>query len=94
MIASARSVADFDVHQALDLCSDLLLKFGGHQAAAGLSMGKDNFDEFKVRFEKIVSERIQEHQKTPSIQIDTDIHINDLNRDFFSFHRKLAPWPS
>ena len=92
LIASARSVADFDVHQALDLCSDLLLKFGGHQAAAGLSMGKDNFDEFKVRFEKIVSERIQEHQKTPSIQIDTDIHINDLNRDFFSFHRKLAPF--
>lgn len=92
LVASARSVADFDLYEALDLCSDLFLKFGGHQAAAGLVMEKEKFEEFKERFEKIVSKRIKEHQRTPSIQIDTIIHIDDLNREFYNFHRKLAPF--
>lgn len=92
MVASARSVSDFDVHEALDLCSEHFLKFGGHQAAAGLSMEKSKFEAFKQKFEKIVSEKIQEHQKMPSITIDTTIEIEDLNREFFNFHRKLAPF--
>jgi len=52
MVASARSVADFDIHKALEFCSDLFMKFGGHQAAAGLSMEKEHFEEFKIRFEE------------------------------------------
>jgi len=92
MVASARSVADFDVHDALESCSEFFLKFGGHPAAAGLSMEKDKFDLFREKFEKIVAEKIQEHQKEPSIKIDSDVHIDDLNKDFFNFHRKLAPF--
>lgn len=92
MVASARSISDFDVHEALDLCSEYFLKFGGHQAAAGLSMEKEKFEAFKEKFEKIVSEKIQDHQKEPSITIDTDIEIEDLNRDFYNFHRKLSPF--
>ena len=92
MVASARSVSDFDVHEALDLCSEHFLKFGGHQAAAGLSMEKSKFEAFKQKFEKVVSEKIQEHQKMPSISIDTVIEIEDLNREFFNFHRKLGPF--
>ena len=92
MVASARSVADFDIHQALEFCSDLFMKFGGHQAAAGLSMEKDKFEEFKVRFEEYVKMNIQEHQKEPSIYIDSVVKPEDLNREFFNFHRKLAPF--
>lgn len=92
MVASARSVSDFNVHEALDLCSEYFLKFGGHQAAAGLSMEKDKFEDFKIKFEKIVGEKIQEHQKEPSITIDTVIDMEDINRDFFNFHRKLSPF--
>ena len=92
MVASARSVSDFDVHEALDLCSEHFLKFGGHQAAAGLSMEKSKFEAFKQKFEKVVSEKIQEHQKMPSISIDTVIEIEDLNREFLNFHRKLGPF--
>ena len=91
-VASARSVADFDIHQALEFCSDLFIKFGGHQAAAGLSMEKDKFEEFKVRFEEYVKMNIQEHQKEPSIYIDSVVKPEDLNREFFNFHRKLAPF--
>ncbi len=92
MVASARSVSDFDVHDALEDCSDLFLKFGGHPAAAGLSMEKSQFELFKQKFEKVVSEKIKEHQKEPSITIDSEVKIDDLNKDFFNFHRKLAPF--
>lgn len=92
LVASARSVSDFDVHQALELCSEYFTKFGGHPAAAGLSMEKDNFEAFKKKFEEVVASSIQEHQKTPSITIDADVEIENLNKDFFNFHRKLAPF--
>ena len=92
MVASARSVSDFDVHEVLDACSDLFLKFGGHQAAAGLSMEKDKFEEFKIKFEKAVADKIKDYQKVPSVQIDTIIDIDHLNREFYNFHRKLSPF--
>lgn len=92
LVASARSVSDFDVHQALELCSEYFTKFGGHPAAAGLSMEKDNFEAFKKKFEEVVASSIQEHQKTPSITIDADVEIENLNEDFFNFHRELAPF--
>ncbi len=92
IVASARSVSDFDVHEALEICSNYFLKFGGHPAAAGLSMEKEKFELFKEKFEKTVAEKIQEHQKKPSIQVDSDVEIDDLNKDFFNFHRKLAPF--
>ncbi len=92
MVASARSVSDFDVYEALDNCSEYFLKFGGHRAAAGLSMRKDQFEEFRKKFEEVVKQNIQAHQKEPSIQIDTDIDIDDLNREFYNFHKKLAPF--
>ncbi|NAW49997.1 single-stranded-DNA-specific exonuclease RecJ [Elizabethkingia argentiflava] len=92
VVASARSVADFDLHQALDSCADLFLKFGGHRAAAGLSMEKKHFSQFKKRFEETVKVSIKEHQKSPSIEIDAEISLQDLNHDFFQFHRWLAPF--
>lgn len=92
LVASARSVSDFDVHQALEECSDLFLKFGGHPAAAGLSMEKGKFETFKKKFEEVVSNSIQEHQREPSITIDSEMDIEYLNKEFFNFHRKLAPF--
>lgn len=92
MVASARSVSDFDIYKALEKCSHLLEKFGGHQAAAGLTLKKENFEEFKTLFEKVVSEQIQEYQKTPIIEIDCEIKLNQLNEKFFNFHQKLAPF--
>ncbi|MBS1549315.1 MAG: single-stranded-DNA-specific exonuclease RecJ [Bacteroidetes bacterium] len=92
MVASARSISDFDLHDALEDCSEFFLKFGGHPAAAGLSMEKNNFEAFKIKFEQVVAKKIQEHQKLPTITIDSVIEIDMLNKDFFSFHKKLAPF--
>lgn len=92
LVASARSVSDFDVHSALDMCSEYFMKFGGHQAAAGLSMEKSKFETFKKRFEEVVSSRIQNHQKEPSISIDSEMDPTYFNREFINFYRKLAPF--
>lgn len=92
LVASARSVSDFDVHKALESCSELFLKFGGHPAAAGLSMEKDKLEEFKIKFEKTVSNTIEEYQKKPTIVIDAKVEVEDLDKDFFNFHRKLGPF--
>jgi len=50
---SARSIPGFDVHHALSMCAELLIKWGGHKAAAGLTIAADRIDEFADRFEKI-----------------------------------------
>lgn len=92
IVASARSVSDFDVHGALEECSHLFLKFGGHPAAAGLSMQKDQFKLFQETFEKVVAKNIQNYQKEPTVKVDSVVVIEDLNKDFFNFHRKLAPF--
>lgn len=92
IVASARSISDFDIHQALENCSDLFSRFGGHQAAAGLSMNEKNLEEFKLRIEEAVKNTITEEQKHPSIEIDTEIKINDLNSNFYRFHKKLEPF--
>lgn len=92
VVASARSVSDFDIHHAVEQCSLLLLKFGGHRAAAGLTMEKKNLEAFKSQFEKVVCETIKEHQKSPVIEIDLVMSVKDINQNFFNFHRKLAPF--
>jgi len=92
MVASARSIADFDLHKALDYCSNLFTKFGGHRTAAGLSIEKKNFEEFKLKFEKTVKNNIKEYQKIPSIEIDSEVNIYDLDKDLFKFHKWLEPF--
>lgn len=92
LVASARSVADFDIHHALEMCSNYFMKFGGHPAAAGLSMEKEKFTAFKEKFENVVADSIMIHQKEPSISVDSVIELEELNKDFFNFHRKLAPF--
>jgi single-stranded-DNA-specific exonuclease len=92
LVASARSVSDFDVHDALENCSEYFLKFGGHPAAAGLSIARDQFEPFKTKFEKVVASKIKDHQKEPTLEIDAEVTVDELNRDFFSFHKKLAPF--
>lgn len=92
LVASARSVSDYDVHHALEMCSEYFTKFGGHPMAAGLSMEKKNFEAFKIKFEQVVRDTIKDYQKEPSIMIDQEVSIELLNKDFFNFHRKLAPF--
>jgi len=75
---SARSVKGFDVHHAIEQCSDLLEQFGGHKYAAGLSLKTENVEAFQKRFEEVVSSSITEEQQTREIAIDGILTSEDF----------------
>lgn len=92
LAASARSVKDFDVYNALEACSDYLEQFGGHMYAAGLTLKEDQFENFKNQFEKVVSETINEELLIPEILIDAAINLTDINERFIRILKQFEPF--
>ncbi|MGI6219710.1 MAG: single-stranded-DNA-specific exonuclease RecJ [Bacteroidaceae bacterium] len=88
---SARSVSGFDVYKAVDHCRDLLLNFGGHTYAAGLSLKTENVPAFTKRFEEYVTAHILPEQKSPVLHIDALIDFQDVTFKFYQDLKKFAP---
>ena len=89
---SARSVKDFDLYQAINSCSDLLERFGGHKYAAGLTLDKSNLVAFQQRFEEVVSLTITEEMQIPSIEIDLSLSFDVITDKFNSLLKQMAPF--
>ena len=89
---SARSVAGFDVHKAIESCEDLLENFGGHTYAAGLTLRADNVAEFKRRFEKYVDEHILPEQTLAQLDVDACLDFKDISRRLFNEIRRFEPF--
>jgi len=89
---SARSVRGFDLYKAIESCSDLLEKFGGHKYAAGLTLEHDKLDAFRQRFEQVVSNNITEEQLTPAITIDVGLDFDAITSKFFNVLRQMSPF--
>ncbi|WP_247237502.1 single-stranded-DNA-specific exonuclease RecJ [Telluribacter sp. SYSU D00476] len=89
---SARSVPGFDVYEAIEECADLLEQFGGHTFAAGLTLPVENVDAFRLKFEEIVTSRIQPEQLIPMIDIDLELDLKDINWKFYNVLRQMAPF--
>ena len=92
LTASCRSVQSFDIYDAIDACSDLLEHFGGHKYAAGFSLKPENLDAFKNKFEAYVRDNITEESLVPEIEIDAEIHLNEINNKFYRILRQFAPF--
>ena len=92
LTGSARSVQGFDLYQALEACSDLLETFGGHMYAAGLTLKKENFETFSNRFEEIVEQRITLEQMTPTVDIDEELDLNEINDKFADVLKQMEPF--
>jgi single-stranded-DNA-specific exonuclease len=92
LTGSARSVAGYDLYEALLNCADLLEQFGGHKFAAGLTMKKENIDLFSERFEDIVSSTITEDLLCPEIQIDSEILLTQIDGKFQRIIAQMAPF--
>jgi single-stranded-DNA-specific exonuclease len=75
---SARTVNDFDLHEALIKCSDLLVQFGGHTHAAGLSLLPENLAAFTEMFDRVVRESISEKDKNPIQLIDAHLSLSEI----------------
>lgn len=88
---SGRSIEGLDLHLALTKCKDLLNSFGGHSMAVGLSVSKDDFEQFKEEFLKIVKE-YDISKKVPIIQIESNINIDEINMDIVKSISLLEPF--
>jgi len=89
---SARSVFGYDLYEALCECSDLLIQFGGHKYAAGLTMLPENVEAFAERFEEVVSATIKPEQLIQQIPIDAEIRLSQVEPKFFRVLNQFAPF--
>ena len=88
---SGRSIEGFHLQQALAQCSDLLANYGGHSQAAGLGLKPEDLPEFRKRFAKIVSESTNSDSFIPSLIIDSEIDMQDINADMYREISKIQP---
>lgn len=89
---SARSVTGFDVYSAIKSCRDILLNFGGHTYAAGLTLKWDDIPEFRKRFQKYVDNHIQPEQTEAMLNIDTVIDFKDITKRLHNDLKKFSPF--
>jgi single-stranded-DNA-specific exonuclease len=92
LAASARSIRDFDVYNALEACSEYIEQFGGHKYAAGLTLKEENYEAFKQAFEDEVSKTIDRNLLTPEIKIDCKIDLDTITPKFYRILKQFAPY--
>jgi len=92
LAASARSVKDFDLYEALEQCTDFIEQFGGHKYAAGLTLLPENYKNFKQKFEEVVSKSIDKKLLTPEILINAEIDLAEITPKFFRIIQQMAPF--
>ncbi len=89
---SARSVPGFNLYEAIHACGEHLIGYGGHFAAAGLSMLPEKVEAFSKKFEEVVSTRIDPLLLIPELIIDTEISFKDVNKKFFKIVEQMEPY--
>jgi hypothetical protein len=89
---SARSVMGFDVYSAIKHCNDLMVNFGGHTYAAGLTLRWDDIPQFIKRFQRYVEEHIEPEQIEPCIEIDAVINFKDISKRLHNDLKRFSPF--
>jgi single-stranded-DNA-specific exonuclease len=92
LAGSARSIAGFNIHDALEQCSDLLIGFGGHYFAAGMTMLPENLKAFQDRFENIAAATLSADQLVAEILVDSVIELKDITPSFYNILRQMEPF--
>lgn len=89
---SLRSIPEFPLLNVLKDNSDLLLNFGGHDFAAGLTIKESNLEEFKRRFIASAEEKLSENDVTSKLQLDAEVKFEDLTFDLMESIKLLEPF--
>ncbi len=92
LTGSARSVQGYDLYKAIEACSSYLLKFGGHQFAAGLTLEKSRFEEFSQAFEDYVSRTITQDQLIPTLEYDMELDLQNINIRLANTIERFGPF--
>ena len=91
MRGSARSIPEFHITDALQACSDLLLRFGGHAQAAGFSLLVENREPFMSRLAELAGDKLSGLDLMPSLAIDASLDFGELNDELMAFIDRLQP---
>lgn len=89
---SARSVPGFNLYEAIHACREHLMGYGGHFAAAGMTLLPEQVDAFREKFESVVSSTIDPGLLIPEIIIDTEITLADIKQSFWSILCQMEPF--
>lgn len=89
---SCRSIAGLDMYEALKSCEDLLIKYGGHKQAAGLSLPKENIEVFRERMNAYALATLTEADYIPRVELDGEIDFQDISMKLLDELEKLAPF--
>lgn len=89
---SARSVSGFNVYEAIHQCRELLLGYGGHFYAAGMTLENDKVDAFCQKFEEVVQASIHPELLIPEIIIDAEISLMDIKKSFYDILCQMEPF--
>lgn len=89
---SARSVPGFNLYEAIHACKDHLLGYGGHFAAAGMTLELSQVDAFRNKFEEVVAATIQPELLVPEIVIDAEINFSDIKWPFYNILCQMEPF--
>ena len=89
---SARSIGGVNIFEALRECEDLLVKFGGHAFAAGLSLEISNLPALQERFDEAVGKVVTPEVLQPSIHVDAPLHLHEIDRRFLAVLKQFEPF--
>ena len=89
---SARSVAGFDLYEAIESCADLLENFGGHVYAAGLTLKEENLAEFARRMDEFVSGKVTSDMLIPIVDVDARLDFAQITPKFFRILKQFQPF--
>ncbi len=89
---SARSVTGFNLYEAIHACREHLIGYGGHYAAAGMTLLPEQVDLFMNKFEEVVASTISSDSLTPEIIIDAEIRFSDLRPSFYNILCQMEPF--
>ena len=89
---SGRSIPGFNLHDGLEQCKDLLIGFGGHYFAAGMTLLPENVELLAERFEQIVASTLDEKYFTPVIDINAEISLSDCTTNFYNIIKQMEPF--
>ena len=88
---SGRSISPFDLHAGISKCRDLLLRFGGHRSAAGVTIARDQVAEFARRFNEVARESLRPEDLVPELRADLEVSLRDVNEDLEALLRHVEP---
>ena len=92
LAASARSVKGFNLYEALCECKDELIQFGGHTAAAGMTLRPENYERFKQRFQEVVERTLPQELRSPKLTLSGEFPLGDITYTFYRGLQRFAPF--